>query len=111
MNKLIRYLIISLAVILIFIGLGYLTYSIFEAPFPALRMEGGEINVYVGIGYTVEKYYPLVSVFDTNDYTRSKFFISFVSIITCTVIFTAIQLVIASVRKKRKNRSSDHISS
>jgi hypothetical protein len=48
MKKLTRYLIVSLAIILIFIGLGFLTYKIAGTPFPALEFQGGEISVYVG---------------------------------------------------------------
>jgi hypothetical protein len=105
MKKLTRYLIVSLAIILIFIGLGFLTYKIAGTPFPALEFQGGEISVYVGIGYTVEKYYPEISIDDPGDYTRSQFFLSFISIITYMVIFTAIQWIVAAIRKKSKQKT------
>lgn len=107
MNKLFRYLIISLAVVVLFIGLGYLTYSITGTPFPAKEVQGGEISEFLGIGYTVEKYYPLVSADDIDQYTDSKFILSLTSIFAYIIIITAVQWVAAAVRRKSKQKTSN----
>ncbi len=105
MKKLVRYLVVSVVIVSVFIGLGYLTYTIFEKPFPAIKFAGGEINTYVGIGYTVDRYYPEMNIEEPVSYTKSKFLISFVLIIVDIILITAIQWVIAAIRRKAKQEA------
>lgn len=59
MKKLLRYLIISIIIVTIFIGLGYAVYTCTDNAFLARELPGGEMSAHVGIGFVVEKYYPL----------------------------------------------------
>lgn len=105
MKNLVKYLIISAVIVSIFIGLGYLTYTIFEKPFPSIKFEGGEIVSYIGIGYTVDQYYPEINLEDSVNYIKSRFSVSFILIIIDIILITAIQWVIAVIRKKAKQKA------
>lgn len=78
MKKLLRYLIISIIIVTIFIGLGYAVYTCTDNAFLARELPGGEMSAHVGIGFVVEKYYPLCTEED-DLMGGSLFYIDFVS--------------------------------
>ena len=105
MKKLLRYLIISIIIVTIFIGLGYAVYTCTDKAFLAIRNSGGEMDAHVGVGFVVEKYYPLCTPED-NMMGGSLFYIDFASALFFVALFTGIQFLVSiciSILKKKKH--------
>ncbi len=94
MKKLLRYLIISIIIVTIFIGLGYAVYTCTDNAFLAREFPGGEMSAHVGIGFVVEKYYPLCTEED-DLMGGSLFYIDFVSALFFVILFTGIQFLVS----------------
>ena len=106
MKKLLRYLIISIIIVTIFIGLGYAVYiSTSEAFLARVDYGGGEMIGYYGIGFYVVEYHPLT--YPCGPSGGSDFFFDLRSTLIYLVLFTGIQYLISicinRFRKKKDN--------
>ncbi len=106
MKKTVGYIIISVIAIMLFIGLGYITYSAMGKPIPAVCFPGGEYEAYYGMGFTVEKWYPLKAVGEENCRITKQFSFNIVTFITGVLLFTAIQWISIALINKRKQGNS-----
>jgi hypothetical protein len=106
MKKLLRHFIISIIIVAIFIGLGYVGYiSTGEAFLARVDYGGGEMIGYYGIGFYVVEYHPLSGPGEPSG-GGSDFFIDPNSTFVYVILFTGIQLLISlciSRIKKKKN--------
>lgn len=106
MKKLLRYLIVSVIIVTIFIGLSYAVYTFTDNAFLAREFSGGEMSAHVGIGFVVEKYYPLCTPED-DMMGGSLFYIDFASALFFVALFTSIQFLVSiciSRLKKKKHK-------
>lgn len=105
MKKLLRYLIISIIIVTIFVGLGYAVYAITDEAFLTRELSGGDMSAHVGIGFVVEKYYPLSQPGDPPG--GSLFYIDFTSALLYVALFTGIQFLISiCINRLKKKRHS-----
>ena len=58
-EKLPKYLIISIIIVAVFIGIGYISYITTGEAWLTVRTYGGEMTGNIGIGFMVDSYYPL----------------------------------------------------
>lgn len=102
MKRLLRHLIISAIIVAIFIGLGYAVYKATDEAFLTRELHGGEMSAHVGIGYVVEKYYPLSQAGDPPG--GSQFYIDFKSALLFVALFTGIQFLISTCISRFKKK-------
>jgi len=105
MIRWVRYLLISAAIVAIFIVIGFVSYKSTGSPLLSISFMGGEVNAYIGVGFTVDKYYPLSMAGETTGGTNSHFSVNAVLIILFILIFTCLQWLIMTIISKCKNRS------
>ncbi len=105
MKKWMRYILISVLIVAVFIGLGYVTYTATGNTFPTKSFSIGEIVTYKGIGFTVDKFYPEVRAGDPEG--GSNFYVDVVSVISYVLVFTGTQWLIAVlINKLKKNKNA-----
>ncbi len=104
-----RYIVVSIITVFLFIGFGYITHVAMGSPFPAICFSGGEVNSYVGIGYSVDEFYPLMKVGETSDSNHSQFSFNLITFIQGVLLFIAIQGIITAINCKlrRSKKISD----
>lgn len=95
------YLLVSILIVAVFIGLGYATYTSTGKAFPARRSHGGgELVTYNGVGFYVEMLYSL----SDDPGVGSTFYIDAGSIIFYVLYFTGLQYLIATLVKEIKKK-------
>ncbi|WP_036944180.1 hypothetical protein [Pseudobacteroides cellulosolvens] len=75
-------------------------------PFPALGFSGGEYEEYYGIGFTVEKWYPLMKVGEEYTGRTRQFSFNCITFMAGVVFFLAIQWIIMLLTNKLKRFKS-----
>lgn len=105
MKKLPKYLIISIIIVAVFIGIGYISYITTGEAWLTVRTYGGEMTGNIGIGFMVDSYYPLVRD-GLPSYGGNRFYIAPVSVVVFIALFTGIQYLVSVIFRKKGTNAS-----